>query len=230
MEPSVLTLALFFLAPAHGRAMPWSPDYDGNCQVPVWSPDGSKLSYEVNYHDRKSVELFVMTPGQGAPRSVRPVTRGASSITAGFSTSGAEMVVHEISWAPASIGKFVYSASGSDRDYDLYIDGGGSIARARGADGIEAGRHEVRHPADPPARLPGADAVGKPQRRRYDRHPADRGCEPALEAGNPLVYLPADRGGLRPSARFLAGHGRRTGRRGHRQQDLLHRQLHLPWL
>lgn len=146
MEPVLLPLLTLLLSPAAlGRAMPWSPDYEGNCQVPRWSPDGSKLAYEVNYHERKLIEQYVLTPGQGAPRVVRPVTRGASSITAGFSTSGGEMVVHELSWSPTRIGKAVYSASGSDRDYDLYLDGGGVLARAAGADGGPAWSPDGRY-------------------------------------------------------------------------------------
>lgn len=120
---------------AFGKALPITPEYEANCQVPVWSPDGARLSYEVNYHDRKVIELYVLTPGEGAPRGVRPVARGASAITAGFSAGGSEMVVHELSWAPASIGRFVYAASGADRDYDLYIDGASAIVRSAGADG-----------------------------------------------------------------------------------------------
>ena len=136
MAPSIPLLFTLLVSPmVHGRAMPWSPDYTGNCQAPRWSPDGSKLAYEVNYHDRKAIEQYVLTPGQGTPRQVLPSTRGASSITQGFSTAGGEMVVHELSWAPAKIGRSVYSASGANRDYDLYIDGGSVIARASGADG-----------------------------------------------------------------------------------------------
>lgn len=133
--PALLIASLLLAPPASGRAMPWSPDYVGNCQAPRWSPDGSRLAYEVNYHDRKVIEQYVLTPGQGQPRKVLPSSRGASTITQGFTVPGQEAVAHELSWAPSSIGKAVYSASGTNRDYDLYIDGGGAVARASGADG-----------------------------------------------------------------------------------------------
>jgi len=136
MNASPLFLALLLPTAAWSKAAPIGPDYQGNCQSPHWSPDGSRLSYEVNYHDRKVIELFVLVPGQGQPQPVRPVARGTRSITEGFQTASAEMVVHELSWAPPALGRFVYSASGPDRDYDIYIDASPQpIVRARGADG-----------------------------------------------------------------------------------------------
>ncbi len=126
---------LMLLAAALADARPVTPDYDGNCQSPVWSPDGSQLAYEVNYHDRKSIELYIYTPGAGAPKPVRPRSRGTTGLTAGFATDSAEQVSHELSWAPAAIGSFVFSASGSERDYDLYLAQGAAIGSAPGADG-----------------------------------------------------------------------------------------------
>lgn len=112
-----------------------TPDYDANCQAPTWSPDGSKLSYEVNYHDIKKLELYVYTPGGGPAVSVAPLSRGTSSLTAGFSTASSESVTHELSWSPAAMNTFVYSASGSGQDYDLYLNLSGAIGSAPGADG-----------------------------------------------------------------------------------------------
>jgi Tol biopolymer transport system component len=119
---------------ALAQALPASPDYEGNCQSPAWSPDGARLSWEVNYHDRKIIELFV-GPYGAAPTKVVPVARGQSAMTDGFDKSNVEMAVHELSFAPASVGRFVYSASGTARDYDLYIEGAGPLAAAPGADG-----------------------------------------------------------------------------------------------
>jgi Tol biopolymer transport system component len=137
MSRSALILASLLLpATALGKAKPIGPSYEANCQSPRWSPDGSRLAYEVNFHDRKSIEQYVLIPGQGEPNQVRPLARGASAITAGFATAAAEMVVHELSWAPAQIGAFVYAASGPDRDYDLYIDQSGApVVASPGADG-----------------------------------------------------------------------------------------------
>lgn len=121
---------------AFAQAVRVSPDHDGNCQAPSWSPDGNQLAWEVNYHDRKVVELYVSAGAPGAPpRKVGPVVRGSSAMTAGFATAGAETVSHELSWSPPAMKRFVYASSGSTQDYDLYIDGAGPVAAAPGADG-----------------------------------------------------------------------------------------------
>lgn len=119
-------------------ARPASPLYGGNCQSPRWSPDGAKLSWEVNDHEHKTVSLYVYSPGQGPPRAIRPVQRGTSSLTAGFGTAGAagtETVSHELSWSPTALGRFVYSASAGSRDYELYLDQGAVLAPAPAVDG-----------------------------------------------------------------------------------------------
>jgi Tol biopolymer transport system component len=130
-----LTLLSILLPVALAGAKPVTPDYDGNCQSPKWAPDGSKLAYEVNYHDRKVIELYVYQPGAGPARVVRPVERGSSSMTAGFASSKSDSVVNQVSWAPSFYDRFVYSASTNRKDYDLFIDGGGPVAAAPGADG-----------------------------------------------------------------------------------------------
>ena len=127
---AALTLPTTVLA----KARPIGPSYDANCQSPRWSPDGSRLAYEVNFHDRKAIEQYILVPGQGQPNQVRPMARGASAITAGFATASTDMVVHELAWAPAHINSFVYAASGPERDYNLYIDQA-PVVSAPGADG-----------------------------------------------------------------------------------------------
>jgi len=113
-----------------------SPVYEANCQAPSWSPDGSRLSYEVNYHDQKKIDLFIYSPGDGPPTAVKPLSRGSSaSLTAGFATASTEQVTHELSWSPSALNTFIYSASGAGQDYDLYIDRGGAVGAAPGADG-----------------------------------------------------------------------------------------------
>ncbi|MFT5584277.1 MAG: Tol biopolymer transport system component [Cognaticolwellia sp.] len=127
--------------PSAGRgAQPITPDVSANAQSPRWSPDGASLSYELNFHEKKLVQTWVYRPGQ-EPIQVQPRASSGSSMTAGFQTSGAEQVVHELDWSPASLGAVVYSASGADRDYELYLAqadtllGGSPIAPSPGADG-----------------------------------------------------------------------------------------------
>lgn len=105
-----------------------------NIQRPVWSPDGSTIAFEANFHDLKKIELRHGPPG-GEMRLVQPRRRQSSGATAGFTSRASGQVVHEVSFAPPAIGRFVFSASGSAADYDLHISGGGPVAAGPGADG-----------------------------------------------------------------------------------------------
>lgn len=126
------TLAATLAAPA----VPAAPDYDGHCQAPRWSPDGTKLAFEVNDHRRKVVELLVTRPGEGtAPRKISPPAAGVAA--PGFSSAAGESVAHELAWSPVQ-GRFVYSATGAAHDFDLYLDSGGVLAAAAGVDGSPA--------------------------------------------------------------------------------------------
>ncbi len=127
-------LLLLLLQGAAAEPEPLSPPMEGNCQLPRWSATGAHLSYEVNYHDRKVIEQYLMESG-GPPVLVQPGARGSSNIASGFRQAGSDMVVHELSFSPDSIGSYIYSASGLDRDYDLYLKGGSRIASHEGTDG-----------------------------------------------------------------------------------------------
>lgn len=102
-------------------------------QRPSWSPDGERLAWEVNFHDRKILHLYVGT-AKGDGKRIEPPTRARSSLTKGFETSGREGVAHELTWAPPSVGAFAYSATNAEEDYDLYI-GNAAVVRSPGADG-----------------------------------------------------------------------------------------------
>lgn len=128
----ILLAALAFADPV----VPYSPDLPGNAQSPRWSMDGTRLAWEVNYIERQVIELFTAVPGMpGAPRRVVPTARGQSAVTSGFATSGSEVLAHELSWAPPSIGRYVYSSNAAGQDYDLYLDTNSAIAQSNGADG-----------------------------------------------------------------------------------------------
>lgn len=128
---------MFFIALALAIE-PASPDYPGHCQSPRWSADGRWLSWEVNYLERQAVELYVAAAGSVSPPRKVSVSGGSSSLTAGFTTNAGRSVTHEISFSPPSLNRFVYSASGSAEDYDVYLDGAGALAPAPGADGSAA--------------------------------------------------------------------------------------------
>lgn len=118
---------------------PASPDYSGHCQAPRWSSDGRYLSWEVNYLERQAVELYVAVFGSGSPpRRIAPSTRSSSSITAGFSGKAERSVVHELSFSPPALNRFVFGSSGSTEDYDLYLDGLGPFSGSPAAEGNPA--------------------------------------------------------------------------------------------
>ncbi|HHO54328.1 MAG TPA: hypothetical protein ENK18_26525 [Deltaproteobacteria bacterium] len=120
-----------------GSAAPLASIPGANVQRPVWAPDGSKLSFEANFHDEKRIELYVGPPKVGYFDEVHASRRPSSSLTAGFARPEGGQVVHDLAWAPARVGGglFVFSASNDDYDYDLYIMGGTAIAPSPGADG-----------------------------------------------------------------------------------------------
>ncbi|MCB9778159.1 MAG: PD40 domain-containing protein [Alphaproteobacteria bacterium] len=135
MSAALLLLALSTAPARAAGARAVSPPTPGNCQSPRWSRDGARLAYEVNDHDRKVVDLFVYTPGAGAPRQVLPVERGGASLTAGFA-GPQKTVAHEASWSPPLLDRLVYSAAtGAAGDFDLYMDRAGALSPAPGADG-----------------------------------------------------------------------------------------------
>ncbi|MBN2800000.1 MAG: PD40 domain-containing protein [Deltaproteobacteria bacterium] len=122
-----------------------------NLQRPVWSEDGEKISWEANFHDKKQIELWVGEPGGDHATQVRRSSQ-STGLTAGFAAPSTGGVVHELSWAPAAIGHFVYAASTDQADYDLFIDGASALSPAPGADGSPAWSPDGRYIAFTSAR------------------------------------------------------------------------------
>lgn len=119
---------------AEANPTPLTPRYEGNAQAPLWAPDGSRIAYEVNFHERKTVELYLIT-ASGEVEEVRPAARQGSDLAAGFASNDRGEVVHELTWSPAALNSYVYSAAGSLRDYNLHLKGGTPVAMAAGTDG-----------------------------------------------------------------------------------------------
>ena len=120
-----MSLIFLLTALAFGQARPVTPTYSGNCQAPSWSPDGARLSFEVNDHEARKVELYLYKPGAGEPVVVRPPV-SAGSRTAGFSGAQGRSVVGELAWGPKLVGRYVYAASTGAGDYDIFIEGSAS--------------------------------------------------------------------------------------------------------
>lgn len=127
---------LFLLAALSAVAAPLevSGRHAGHVQAPAWAPDGKRLAFEVNDHDRQRVSLFLVEPGQ-SPRPVVAPSAG-SSLTAGFSRGAASAgIAHELAWSPAALDRFVFAQAPGGRAQDLYIQDVGPVAAGPGADG-----------------------------------------------------------------------------------------------
>ncbi|TNE89107.1 MAG: hypothetical protein EP330_11755 [Deltaproteobacteria bacterium] len=122
-------LLLFTLALAAEPAQIASRD-GAHLQRPQFSADGSRLSYEANFQDKGVVETWVGKPGSFTPIAPRSAS---TSLTAGFATRTAVAATHELAWSPT--GTYAFSSTGSERDYDLYLEGGTPIAPGPGTDG-----------------------------------------------------------------------------------------------
>lgn len=129
-------LALAFAAPPATAPVEVAAVAHANLQRPVWSPQGTQLSFEANFHDEKRIELHVGPPEPNAFTKVELGARASGSLTAGFQATGpAGQVIHELVWAPNAPGVYAFAASNEHRDYDLYVSEGVPLAPAPGADG-----------------------------------------------------------------------------------------------
>jgi Tol biopolymer transport system component len=117
-------------------AQPVASVEGANLQRPCWSPDGKLLSFEANFHDEKRIELYVGEARDGGFQRIQAKSRGTTTLTQGFQTRPSSgQVAHELSFAPSTIGAYVFAASNDLFDYDLYISEGTSVAAGPGADG-----------------------------------------------------------------------------------------------
>jgi Tol biopolymer transport system component len=174
-------------------------------QRPVFAPDGSRIAYEVNRQERGIVETWVGKEGAFAP--IAPRSAG-SGLTAGFTTQAAASATHDLTWSPT--GTYVFSSTGSQRDYDLYLEGGTPIAGGPGAEGGPAFSPDGRYLAFTSARtgdgdlylLETADLASPPRQLTRDPstaelyvtwHPGGKGLAWVAHAadGDHIYWAPA---------------------------------------
>ncbi len=107
-----------------------------NLQRPDWSPGGDRLAFEANFHDKRVIELYVGEPDTPRFARIRAVERSQNPLTAGFSTGVvSNQVVHQLHWAPPPQNRYVFAASNTQQDYDLYLDGSGTVGASPAAEG-----------------------------------------------------------------------------------------------
>lgn len=130
----VLPLLALCLVAADAREVGSRPG--AHAQRPLWSPDGSQLSWEANYHQDKRVELLVGSTRTWQFEAVQPAARQLSDLTAGFGRATPQaVVIHELSWAPTEVGRHAYSAARTEGDFDIFVQGGGALASSPFAEG-----------------------------------------------------------------------------------------------
>lgn len=130
-----LTLALALGAPTQAREV--AHHNGANIQRPLFSADASLLSYEAHIVDQRVIELYVGDAEGKQFERVRPQSQVAlAGLAAGFTTTSRSAVTHELSFSPPQYKQYVYSASQSTADYNLYLSGViGPIGSAPGTDG-----------------------------------------------------------------------------------------------
>lgn len=128
-------LLLLLALAAFGAEPVQTATRDGaHIQRPHWSPDGLQLSWEANLQDKGRVELWVGNVKARTFVPVAPRSGSSTSLTAGFASRTSTTASHELAWAPDST-RYVFSSTGSNRDYDLYLLGGTAVDPSPGADG-----------------------------------------------------------------------------------------------
>ncbi len=131
-----MTPALVF---AGGSPRRISGQHEGNCFTPIISPDGKRVAYEVNYFERRVIELYIYEIASGRETQVDAASGGAGLLS-DFGVSGAQSpVTYELAWSPMSPDLYAYAASGGgDKNFDIFLSVGGSIASHPAADGMAA--------------------------------------------------------------------------------------------
>lgn len=130
--PSALLLTL-------GAGTEWqSPRVvGGNCQAPAFSARADWASYELNHHETRRIETWVVNRASGATDLLSPPSAGPGA-PAAFGGRAAT-VVHDLVWAPASAltfaNQYVYSASDGAGEFELYSYQGTTPAPGPGHDG-----------------------------------------------------------------------------------------------
>lgn len=129
------------LAPVTGSAEPAkriSGNQAGNCFNPSISPDGKQLAYEVNYFDRRTIELYIHDLTASTERQVKPLKSSSMDLGSFGVSSGGDQVSYELAWSPAKLRRYLFSSSGADKNFDIYDARGGILAAHPAADGQPA--------------------------------------------------------------------------------------------
>ncbi len=116
-----------------------SGQHEGNCFTPLMSPDGKYVAYEVNYFERRVIELYIYDIASGRETQVDASSSGASLLGDFGVNTAQSQVTYELAWSPSTPGLYAYAASGGDdKNFDIFLTGGANVASHPAADGMAA--------------------------------------------------------------------------------------------
>ncbi len=115
-----------------------SGPHEGNCFTPIISPDGKHVAYEVNYYERRVIELYIHEIASGREHQVQAMSGGGGLLMDFGKSAGQSQVTYELAWSPQQPGLYAYASSGGDENFDIYLSAGGSITSHPAADGMAA--------------------------------------------------------------------------------------------
>lgn len=131
-----------------------SGNHEGNCYTPIISPDGGQIAYEVNFFERRVIDLYVYDLATQAETRVAPKSGSSSSSTLNAFNVQKRQVTYELSWQPGAKKKFIFSSSGDNENFDVYLSAGGVLggADSPAADGMPVWSKDSRYIAFTSAR------------------------------------------------------------------------------
>lgn len=145
-------LASASVAHAGGSPRRISGVQEGNCYNPIISPDGTQVAYEVNFFERRVIELYVYDLTSNTEAPVTPKKGGGSSSTLSAFNVQKRQVTYELNWQPNARKKYLFSSSGDDENYNIYLSTGGTLTEDPAADGMAVWSQDARYIAFSSAR------------------------------------------------------------------------------
>ena len=140
----VLLLTLMFEANAN-TSQQIQGRFLGNCQSPKWSRNGDQLSFEVNFHDIKKIDLYVNNLNNGSIYQVALQQKASQLDGFGFTLKNQTATIHELTWSPPFIGKYAFSAIGNTGDYDIFLSPNTPLVTGLSADGAPDWSNDGRY-------------------------------------------------------------------------------------
>jgi dipeptidyl aminopeptidase/acylaminoacyl peptidase len=198
-----IALCLLPLRVAHAGSIEVASIEGANIQRPVWAPDGSQLSWEANFHELQSIDLYIGDPFTRRFQKLGGAAGALGPTLSGFqSTAKRGRVAQDISFSPVSEARMVYTASSSSLDLELHIEGSGTVAAHPGADGGAEWSPNGRHIAFTSSRsgegdlylIDVRDPLAKPRRITAHEQTAELYVDWSHDSRN-VVYVAHGRGG-----------------------------------